>query len=104
MVVAAVHTEGPYALRNNEFFGDLAAWKLAHSADNSRQLERLNRNLREVRRRELTPRQQELLHLHYDQGLSMTEIARQQGISRSAVSRTISRGRDKLRKYLQYSF
>ena len=102
--MAAVHTERAHALRNNELFGDLAAWKLAHSEDNSLQLERLYRNMREVRSRELTQRQQELLTLHYDEGLTVTEIARQQGISCSAVSRTLARGRDKLRKYLQYAF
>ena len=102
--MAAVHTEKAHGLRNNELFGDLAAWKLAHSGDNSLQLERLYRNMREVRCRELTQRQQELLTMRYDEGLSVTEIARQKGISCSTVSRTLARGRDKLRKYLQYTF
>lgn len=89
--------------RDNEFWGDLAAWEQANSEDNSERLERLRRNLRKVRAAELTDRQAELLHLHYDLGLSMSQIARQLEIDKSTVSRTLSRARARLRKYLQYS-
>lgn len=92
------------AWRDNEFLGDLAAWEQAHGEDNSDQLERLRRNLRKVRELELTARQAELLHLYYDLGLSMPQIAGQLGISKSAVSRTLKRGRERLKRYLQYSF
>ena len=71
--------------------------------DNSEQLERLRRNLRRVRRAELTPRQAQLLHLYYDLGYSMSGIAGELGIDKSTVSRTISRGRERLKRYLQYS-
>lgn len=89
--------------RNNEFLGDLAAWEREHGEDNSERLERLRRNLRQVRSTELTPRQAQLLHLYYDLGLSMPRIARELGIDKSTVSRTIARGRERLKRYLQYS-
>ena len=89
--------------RDNEFWGDMAAWEQENGQDNSEQLERLRRNLRRVRRTELTARQAELLHLYYDLGLSMPRIARELGIDKSSVSRTIARGRERLKRYLQYS-
>lgn len=89
--------------RDNEFLGDLAAWERENGEDNSEQLERLRRNLRRVRRTELTSRQAELLHLYYDLGLSMPRIAKELGIDKSTVSRTIARGRERLKRYLQYS-
>ena len=90
--------------RDNEFMGDLAAWERENGEDNSEQLERLRRNLRRVRSAELTPRQAQLLHLYYDLGYSMSGIAGELGIDKSTVSRTISRGRERLKRYLQYSW
>ena len=61
--------------RNNEFMGDMAAWRLSHSEDNAEQLERLRRNLRRAREQELTPRQRQMLRMYYDEGKSMAKIA-----------------------------
>lgn len=90
--------------RDNEFLGDLAAWELLNCEDNSEQLERLRRNMRRIRQQELTPRQAEMIHLYYDLGMSIPRIAREQGIHKSSVSRTLARGREKLKRYLQYSW
>lgn len=92
----------PFSRRNNEIWGDLAAWEQDSGEDNSEQLERLRRNLRRVRARELTPRQQEMLHLYYDMGMSIPQIAREKGLNKSSVSRTLARGRERLKRYLQY--
>ena len=90
-------------IRDNETEGDLAAWKRAGSGDNAEQLARLTRNLRKVRSCELTPRQAEVIHLYYDMGINIPEIARREGVCTSTVSRILSRGRKRLRHYLQYS-
>ena len=58
--------------------------------------------IREVIRRELTPRQREVLLAHYRQGLRVTQIARQLGVSKSTVSRTLRRAEGKLRRFLRY--
>ena len=100
----AVYTKPARSCRNNELYGDMMAWNRAHSADNHVQMERLHRNLRKARSTALSPCQQEYFTLYFDQGLSMSEIARRKGVSRSSVSHTIARGREILRKYLQYSF
>ena len=92
----------PVGRRNNEIWGDLAAWERDSGEDNSEQLQRLRRNLRRVRARELTPRQQEMLYLYYDLGMTIPQIAREKGLNKSTVSRTLARGRERLKRYLQY--
>ena len=104
--MAAVSRRAPQRAltrRDNEFMGDLAAWERENGEDNSEQLERLRRNLRRVRSAELTGRQAEMIHLYYDLGLSMPQIAARLGITKSTVSRTLARGRERLKRYLQYS-
>ena len=95
---------GPYGHRNNDMWGDMAAWERENSEDNSEQLTRLRRNMRRVRAQELTSRQEEMLHLYYDLGMSIPQIAREKGLNKSTVSRTLARGRERLKRYLQYSW
>ena len=90
--------------RGKEVLADLAAWNRANGEDNSEQLQRLRRNLRRARKAELTARQAEMLHMYYDLGLTMTQVAHELGVNKSSVSRTIARGRGRLRRCLQYSF
>lgn len=90
-------------LRDNEFQGDLAAWERAHCEDNEDQLERLHRNMKLVRTQELTEKQAEMIHLYYDLGMSIPRIAQEKGLHKSSVSRTLRRGRERLKRYLQYS-
>ena len=107
MPMAAVRTNTPkkaLTLRDNEIWGDLAAWERDNSEDNEEQLERLRRNLKRVRDVELTDRQAEMIHLYYDLGMSIPQIAREQGLHKSSVSRTLKRGRERLKRYLQYSW
>ena len=90
--------------RDNEFLGDLTAWERENSEDNSEQLSRLRRNMRQVRETELTDKQAEMIHLYYDLGMSIPQIAREKGLNKSSVSRTLARGRERLKRYLQYSW
>ena len=105
--MAAARTNTPkkaLTLRDNEFLGDLAAWERENSADNEEQMDRLRRNMHRVRETELTDRQAEMIHLYYDLGKSIPQIAREQGLHKSSVSRTLKRGRERLKRYLQYSW
>lgn len=52
---------------------------------------------------ELTERQRELINLYYIEQMSMTEIAQRLELSPSTVSRTLKRGRGRLKKYLKYN-
>jgi len=81
----------------------LGFWQQENSEDNTQRLSRLRRNLRIARQSELTARQQQMLELYFDQGLTMAKIARELNVHRSTVSRTLQRARERLREHLQYS-
>ena len=89
--------------RSSEWIGDMAVWLRDNANDNSELLARLRQNLRRARQQELTPRQQELLSLYYDRGMTMPQIARQLGLHVSTVSRTIQRAKRRLYRCLRYS-
>ncbi len=57
----------PYSIRNNEFYGDMAAWLRANAQDNDGELLRLKRNLRLARQEALTARQRQLLRMNFEQ-------------------------------------
>lgn len=62
------------------------------------QLQRVNRVIQE----ELTPVQREILLAYYIQEQTIPEIARQRGVHKSTVSRTLHRAEGKLRRFLRY--
>lgn len=93
----------PFDTRSSEWIGDMTVWQRENSEDNALQLERMRRNLRIAREKELTPRQRCMLELYYDRQMSVTEIAQELGVNVSTVSRTLQRARNRLRRYLQYT-
>lgn len=95
--------EGPFSTRASEWIGDMTVWNREHAADNSERLERLRRNLRQARERELTPRQRQLVDLYFDQGMNIPQIAEELGLNRSTVSRTLRRAKARLYRCLRYS-
>ena len=95
--------EGPFDTRASEWIGDLTVWNRQNAADNSERLERLRRNLRQAREQELTPRQRQLVDLYFDQGMNIPQIARELGLNRSTVSRTLRRAKARLYRCLRYS-
>lgn len=62
------------------------------------QMKRVQRVIEE----ELTPLQREALIAYYIQGQSIPQIARDRGVQKSTVSRTLHRAEDKLRRFLRY--
>ena len=93
----------PFNTRSSEWSGDTAVWLRENTDDNQEQLERLLRNLRKARVQELTPRQQQMLSMRFEQNMSGAEIARELGLNRSTVSRTLRRAQKRLRRCLQYA-
>ena len=93
----------PFDTRSSEWSGDMAVWLQENADDNQEQLERLLRNLRKARVQELTPRQQQMLSMRFEQNMSGAEIARELGLNRSTVSRTLRRAEKRLRRCLQYA-
>lgn len=62
------------------------------------QLERVQRVMRE----ELTELQRQTLSDYYFGGMTIPQIARDRGVHKSTVSRTLHRAEEKLRRYLKY--
>lgn len=88
--------------RSSEWLGDMTVWLRDNANTNSELLTRLRQNLRRARQQELTPRQQQILTLYYDQGMNMTQIAQTLGVNCSTVSRTIRRAKQRLYRCLRY--
>ncbi len=62
------------------------------------QIQRLRRVIQE----ELTDLQREAIMGVYFQGKTLTQIARERGVNKSTVYRTLKRGENKLRRFLKY--
>ena len=60
------------------------------------------KRVQRVSEEELTPLQKEALIAYYIQGQSITEIARDRGVHKSTISRTLHRAEEKLRRLLKY--
>ena len=60
--------------------------------------------VRQVIERELTPLQKETLIAYYIQGQTIPEIARERGVQKSTISRTLHRAEEKLRRFLKSKF
>lgn len=88
--------------RSSEWLGDMTVWLRDNANTNSELLTRLRQNLRRARQQELTPRQQQVLTLYYDQGMNITQIAQTLGVNCSTVSRTIRRAKQRLYRCLRY--
>ena len=92
-----------FGARSSEWIGDMAVWLRDNANDNSELLARLRQNLRRARQQELTPRQQQMLTLYYDQVMTMPQIAAHLCVNCSTVSRTIRRAKERLYHCLRYA-
>lgn len=85
---------------------DLMAWMAETAGSNSEQVHLMCRKLQTACRQELTPRQREIVELYFFSGkkTTITDVARQLGIDRSTVSRTLKRAMRRLRNHLRYAW
>ena len=81
---------------------DLTVYTQLMADDNRDQMNRLKRNLTHALRQDITQRQREYMMLYYGRGMSMEAIARELGVNKSTVSRTLKRGRQRLYRCLRY--
>ena len=81
----------------------LLLWRQDQREDNRQRIERLLTNLPMAVEEELTPRQRQILRMHFSEGKRVTQIARELGVNKSTVSRTIARSTEKLFRTLRYS-
>ena len=80
----------------------MAVYTRQMAEDNSREVNRLKRNLIRALQEDVTPRQRQALLLYYGEQLNMREIGERLGVNKSTVSRTIQRGERRLRRCLRY--
>ena len=80
----------------------LEFWLHTQAGDNSERRRRLLRNLPKAVAAELTPRQRQMVRMYYTDQMRMQDIADALGVTVSSVSRTIKRGRVKLKRCLRY--
>lgn len=81
---------------------ELALYVRSVSADNHAQNRELRRRLLRALEEDVTARQREMLALYYVEGLNIPAISRKLGVNKSTVSRTLRRGRERLRRCLRY--
>lgn len=81
---------------------DLSVYTALMAEDNREQMGRLRRNLTHALRQDITPRQREYMTLYYGKCMSMEAIAKECGVNKSTVSRTLKRGRARLFRCLRY--
>lgn len=81
---------------------ELALYVRSMSGDNHAQRQELRRHLLRALEEDITPRQREMLTLYYVAGLNIPAISRRLGVNKSTVSRTLCRGRERLRRCLRY--
>ena len=81
---------------------DLSVYTQLMADDNRDQMNRLKRNLTHALRQDITQRQREYMMLYYGRGMSMEAIAKELGVNKSTVSRTLKRGRQRLYRCLRY--
>ena len=81
---------------------DLSVYTQLMADDNRDQMNRLKRNLTHALRQDITQRQREYMMLYYGRGMSMEAIAKEVGVNKSTVSRTLKRGRQRLYRCLRY--
>lgn len=90
--------------RGRAYAADMAVYTRAMSEENtnSADITRLKRNLIRALRKDVTPRQREMLELYYAKGLNMRQIGELLGVHKSTVSRTVKRGERRLKRCLRY--
>ena len=69
----------------------LCLWRQEQSGDNQERIRRLLSNLPLAVQQELTPRQREILQMRFTGGMSITGIAKELGLNKSTVSRSLTR-------------
>jgi RNA polymerase sigma factor (sigma-70 family) len=87
-----------------ELFGDRFPWMTRDisAGDNRRYLQHMKAALHNAMKNELTDHQQYLVECYYFSGMTVTQIAKNEGVNKSTVSRQLKRSREKLGHTLKY--
>jgi len=86
----------------SEYYNEYKEYLFNLGEDNSETRSFLLRNLERALREEVTDRQWQLMQMYYVDQKGMPEIADELEVNISTVSRTLKRGRGRLRRCLRY--
>lgn len=86
----------------SENYNEYRQYLAGIGGDNSGSISYVRKNLLRAAREELTENQWEMVRLYYIEGFIMRDIADMLDVNVSTVSRTLKRGRDRLRRCLRY--
>ena len=86
----------------SENYNEYHMYLMQLGEDNSRTRSVLMRNLGRAIREELTEKQWRAVRMYYIEQMKMTDIAAVLGVNISTVSRTVRRGRERLKRCLRY--
>ena len=91
-------------MQSTDCRAEMAAYwqRLGELDENRTEHSRLLQNLTRCLQEDVSPRQRDMLALHYGKGLSQARIADRLGVNRSTVSRTLKRGERRLQRCLRY--
>ena len=81
----------------------LRRWRAENAGSNEEQRRRLLALLSQATRTELTERQRQIVHLHFYEEKSVTQIARELNLHPSTVSRSLQRSARRLQRVLRYT-
>ncbi len=94
-------------MKNTHFdpldIASLQMWRNSEDSTSQERTKRLLTNLPLAVEQELTPRQRQILRMHFSDNMRVTDIALELGVNKSTVSRTLLRAMDKLYRSLRYS-
>lgn len=85
-----------------EIIGSLQQYEQACGVDDSRKRERLLQVVNKATQNELTPRQQQMVQMHFFEGRSMADVARTLGVNKSTVSRVIKAAQRRIAPCVRY--
>ena len=94
------HKKAPLDI--NDYYYHYEYYKQNNSPTNALYLQCLKSCLKIALEKEITSPQKEILLDHFYNEKSMTEIAKQRGVTVGVVSRQIKSGKEKLRSKLEY--
>lgn len=102
--MSKLYREGTRQVSYDNMLGmvDYRVWTDLMCPDNKDTMNRLKCNLLIALEKDITERQREYMIMYYSKGMTMEEIGKHFGVNKSTVSRTLKRGRNRLRRCLRY--
>lgn len=92
------------SLNKKDYLFEIAVFEnYGSSGDNSENIKKLTKKLKNALDTDLTPTQREIVISYYFEGKNILQIASEKGVNKSSVSKVLARARKRLKRVLKYS-